>query len=50
MKNQSISSWIELKKQTRNFETIVNCKRQLNKATAWDDMAIFFKEADKHIK
>ncbi len=50
MKNNAISSWIELKKQTPNFETLLNCKRILKRPTAWDDMAVFFKEADKHIK
>ncbi len=50
MKSNSISSWVELKKHTKNFETIVNCQRILRKPKEWDNMAIFFKEADKHIK
>ena len=50
MKNNSITSWVELKKQTRNFETVLNCKRILKKPGEWDNMAMFFKEADKHIK
>lgn len=50
MKNQAINHWVELKKQTQNFETIINYKRQLKKTTVWDNMASFFKEADKYIK
>ncbi len=50
MKNNSITSWVELKKQTQNFETVLNCKRILKKPTEWNNMAMFFKEADKHIK
>lgn len=50
MKNSGISGWVELKKQTPYFETIVTCKRILRKTTPWNDMALFFKEADKHIK
>lgn len=50
MKNHFINSWIELKKQTHHFETIVRCKKQLRKTTVWDDMFSFFKEADKYIK
>lgn len=50
MKNSGINSWVELKKQTPYFETILNCRRILRKTTPWNDMALFFKEADKHIK
>ena len=50
MKNNAIHHWVELKKQTKHFETIIKCKRQLRKTTPWDDMAYFFKEADKYIK
>lgn len=50
MKNHSIANWVELKKQTRHFETVLNCKRILKRTTEWNNMATFFKEADKHIK
>lgn len=50
MKNSGINGWVELKKQTPYFETILSCRRILRKTTPWNDMALFFKEADKHIK
>lgn len=50
MKNNSMTSWIELKKQNQHFETILNSKRILKKNTSWSNMAQFFKEADKHMK
>ena len=50
MKNATINNWIELKKQSRNFETVLNCKRILKRSTPWNDMALFFREADKHLK
>jgi|GEM_PF-5226160 len=49
MKNSGISNWVELKKQTPHFETIMNCRRILKRTTPWNDMSLFFKEADKRI-
>ncbi|PJE80635.1 hypothetical protein CI610_00374 [invertebrate metagenome] len=49
MKNPVINDWIELKKNSRNFETVLNCKNIIKKSTPWNDMALFFREADKHI-
>ncbi|WP_257263232.1 hypothetical protein [Endozoicomonas sp. ONNA2] len=50
MKNSGINGWIELKRQTPHFEAMVNCRRILKKTTPWNNMVLFFKEADKHIK
>ncbi|MFK0570225.1 hypothetical protein [Endozoicomonas sp.] len=50
MKSNGITSWVELKKHTPQFEAILNSRRALKKASPWDDMTLFFKEADKHIK
>ena len=50
MKAHSLNSWVQLKKQTQNFETVLNCKRVIKRPTTWDSMAVFFKEADKHIR
>lgn len=50
MKTNGINNWIELKKNTHNFETIVNSRKILKKGTPWNDMDNFFKAADKLIK
>ncbi|MGI9277085.1 MAG: hypothetical protein ACR2PT_19845 [Endozoicomonas sp.] len=50
MKKTAIEHWVELKKQTPVFEQIINYKRKQKKATTWDDMALFFIEADRHLK
>ena len=50
MTNTSMKSWVELKKQTPVFEQILHLKRRQRKATSWDHMSLFFREADKYIK
>ncbi|WP_281645721.1 hypothetical protein [Parendozoicomonas sp. Alg238-R29] len=55
MKNAAVARWVELKKNTRHFETIMQSRRILNYANVqgvnkWDDMSSFFREADKYIK
>lgn len=49
MKNSGINNWVQLKKQTPHFTTIMNCRQILKRSTPWNDMSLFFKEADKHI-
>ncbi len=49
MKN-AVARWVELKNNTRHFETILQSKRILQGHGKWDDMSQFFREADKHIK
>ena len=50
MKDTSIKSWVELKKQTPVFEQIVHLRRRRQKATCWNHMSLFFREADKLLK
>ena len=51
MSEQSIKSWIELKKLTPTFQEVMRYKKIVRKHTSsLDSLETFCREADKHLK
>lgn len=50
MRDTAVKSWVELKKQTPVFKQIVHLRRRQQRATCWNQMSLFFREADKHLR
>ena len=48
--NNSMSTWVELKKMNPTFQQILKMKSKARKASTMDSLNEFCREADKHLK